>query len=319
MSAAALAQTILTFVGIVGIGVALRLTGLISSTETKPLNAVIVYVGLPAMIIRAIRSSEVGTSVIGVVAVAWLVFIVSLLIAWILTRILRLPKRTAGAFLVTAALGNTGYIGYPVVSAVLGEDALPLAIFSDVFGTVFAFVLVGFAIARRFGSPEHAVGSPGAEGPVARLRQRLGVVGDLVTFPAFVALVVGLALRSAPVPDVVSAGLDILANLVVPLIMISVGIALKPATIRRALVPLLCLVALRLGLAPIFARFAGPVFIADGEALRVAALEAGMPTMMLTLVLGTRFGLDTDFIASAIFCTTAGAALSLPILQALFW
>ena len=33
-------------------------------------------------------------------------------------------------------------------------------------------------------------------------------------------------------------------------------------------------------------------------------LQAGMPTMMLTLVIGARFELDTDFIASAILVTT---------------
>jgi predicted permease len=35
--------------------------------------------------------------------------------------------------------------------------------------------------------------------------------------------------------------------------------------------------------------------------------------MMLTLVVGERFGLDTDFAASAIFVTTVAAAVTLPL------
>ncbi|NTW28696.1 MAG: AEC family transporter, partial [Coriobacteriia bacterium] len=50
---------------------------------------------------------------------------------------------------------------------------------------------------------------------------------------------------------------------------------------------------------------------------RSTVLEAGMPTMMLTLVVGERFGLDTDFLASAILVTTAGAAVTLPLMQML--
>jgi predicted permease len=49
----------------------------------------------------------------------------------------------------------------------------------------------------------------------------------------------------------------------------------------------------------------------------VAVLQAGMPSMMLTLVVGERFGLDTDFIASAIFVTTAASAVALPLVQLL--
>jgi predicted permease len=59
------------------------------------------------------------------------------------------------------------------------------------------------------------------------------------------------------------------------------------------------------------------VLLGAGIPLRVAVLQAGMPSMMLTLVVGERFGLDTDFIASAIFVTTAASAVVLPLVQLL--
>ena len=55
----------------------------------------------------------------------------------------------------------------------------------------------------------------------------------------------------------------------------------------------------------------------DSASLRLVVLQAGMPAMMLTLVVGARFELDTDFIASAIFVTTVASALSIPLMQAL--
>ncbi len=42
-----------------------------------------------------------------------------------------------------------------------------------------------------------------------------------------------------------------------------------------------------------------------------------MPSMMLTLAVGERFGLDDDFIAAAIFVTTAASVFTVPLAQAL--
>jgi predicted permease len=104
--------------------------------------------------------------------------------------------------------------------------------------------------------------------------------------------------------------------MVAPLIMLSVGLSLRASTMVRTAGPLAVLSALRLLVAPIIAIGLGWLLFGTGDAaVRVLALEAGMPAMMLTLVVGERFGLDTDFIASAIFVTTAASALTLPLLQ----
>ena len=65
---------------------------------------------------------------------------------------------------------------------------------------------------------------------------------ELLTFPAVIALLVALALRPVPIPNPVSDGLGLLASMVAPLIMLSVGLSLRASTIgahrrtaRRAL------------------------------------------------------------------------------------
>lgn len=303
MSAAATATTILTFVGIVGVGWLLRATGRLKPSDAKPINAIILYVGLPAFIIRAVHGTRLDSELAVVVGIAWGVFLTVLLLAWLATRALHLPRTVAGGFLLAAALGNTGYIGYPVVQALLGERALPQAIFYDVFGTVGALLLVGLAIAER-----HAGSAERRRHP---LREVLG-------FPAVIALAIGLATRGVAIPEAVSNGLGILASLVVPLIMISVGLSLRMGVVRRWALPLAVIVALRLAVAPLLAYAFGSAALAgDSEALSLVTLQAGMPAMMLTLVVGARFELDTDFIASAIFVTTAASALSIPLIRLL--
>lgn len=298
MSSSALVSTILTFAAIVGLGAALRATGLLKAEDARPLNAVIIYVGLPAFIFEAVRGAKLDGDVWRVVAVAWAVFAGMLALAWLLARIRTRDPKRRGALVLTAALGNTGYIGYPVTAALLGASAVPLAVFSDVFGTVFALVLVGLPIAAR-------MGGKGA---------RINIVRELLTFPAVLALAAGLLARFVTVPEVVTSGLEMLARLVAPLIMLSVGLALRPRSLARSAVDLGLVALVRLALAPTLAVLVGDALLA-GDALRVATLQAGMPTMMLTLVVGERFGLDTDFIASAIFVTTVLSAITVPVVQ----
>ena len=302
MTAAALASTILTFVAIVGVGALLRWAGILRREDALPLNRLIVYVGLPAYIFKAVHGQALRVDLLGVVAVAWIVFAVMLALGWLAARLLKLPDEIAGGFVIAVALGNTGYIGYPITAALLGASRLPEAIFYDVFGTVFALALVGLLVAQHFGSNDEA---------------RVNPVRELFTFPAVIALIAALLLRTVAIPDAVMSGIGLLANMVAPLIMISVGLSLRARTLGSSMAPLAVLSGLRLLVAPLVGLGLAAVLLGAGPALRVAVLEAGMPTMMLTIIVGERFGLDTDFIASAIFVTTAVSALSLPLLQLL--
>jgi predicted permease len=283
----------------VGVGVVLRVTGILGKTDARPLNAVIIYAGLPAFVFRAIQGARIGPMTGVVVLVAWVAFLLSVGFAFAVQVRLRLPRERAGGFLLASALGNTGYLGYPLVAAWLGASAVPDAVFSDVFGTVFALVLVGLPIAARFGT--HTEGYPHP-------------LREIVTFPAVIALALGLVSRTLVLPDLVSSGLDLLASMVAPLIMISVGLSLGFRAVSGAAVPLMAVVLIKLLVSPLIAIGMGSLLL-GGDQFRVAVLEAGMPSMMLSYVVGERFGLDTEFIAAAIFITTLVSVLSVPLLQ----
>ncbi len=300
MASGALASTVLILAAIVALGALLRASGLLSAKDAHPLNTVIIYVGLPAFIFTAVHGARLSPSLWRVIVVSWVVFLVTLGVAVLAQRLLKLTSRQAGGFLIAAALGNTGYLGYPLTAAFLGAAAVPVAVFSDIFGTVFALVLVGLPVAARLGEHDEKYPHP---------------VRELVTFPAVIALVVALVLRPVAMPEMVSDGLGLLASIVAPLIMLSVGLSLRPRSLARSALPLGVLAVLKLLVAPLIALGFGSLLL-SGVAFQVAVLQAGMPAMMLTYVVGERFGLDTEFIAAAIFVTTVASAVTLPLVQA---
>lgn len=301
MSATELVRVIVEILAFVGIGIALRASGLLKAEDARPLNAVLIYVGLPALIFTRVHAAEIGPEMLLIPAVGWAATLLALGAAWSVTRALKLPAPTAGAFILVAALGNTGYIGYPVALALLGDAGLVRAIFFDVFATVVAALTLGVVVASRMG--EHDL--------------KVNPVRELVTFPPMIALVFSLALRPVPVPEVVSSWLGALATLVVPLIMISVGVSLKPGRVREHLALSAGAGVIKLVGMPLVALVLGGLVFSDAETVRLVVIQAGVPSMMLSLVIGMRYRLDTDFIACAILLTTIGAILTIPLMQLL--
>lgn len=301
MSLAELLRVIVGMLALVALGVTARTTGLLKAEHARPINNILIYFGLPALIFTTVQPASISSDLVGVPVIAWGVTLFGVAVAWALSRLLRLPGPTAGAFILCATFGNTGYIGYPLATALLGDAGLVRAIFYDVFGTVAAVLTVGIVVAGQMG--EH-------EGPVNPLK-------ELVTFPPVIALLAALALRSVAVPVVVSDWLGALSKIVVPLIMISVGLSLRPHGVRDRLTGIGVVGVLKLGVMPLVALGLGTVLAHGPDTTRLLVLQAGMPSMMLSLVLGMRFKLDVDFIASAILVTTAACVFTVPLLQML--
>lgn len=301
MSVGALIGVIAGVLGYVALGVVLRVTKLLSPEDARPLNTLLIYVALPALVFVTVKSAQVGWELAAIPVLAWALAIAGAVLAWGLSRWLGLAGATAGAFILTAAFGNTGYIGYPLASALLGDAGLLRAIFYDIFGNTAAVVTIGALVASRFG--DHDL--------------KVNPLREIVTFPPFIALGLALVLRSVAVPVPVMDWLDVLGTLVVPLIMVSVGLSLKPAKLKEHLPAASLIAAVKLVVLPLLAWAAGSVLLRDDASLRVLVLEAGVPTMMLTLVIGMRFKLDTDLIASAIVVTALASIVTVPLLQLL--
>jgi predicted permease len=304
VASTAIAEAILKMLALAGVGMILRATGLVKRENAKVINSLVIYAALPALVFRVARQTELSLDLLRVAGVAWLVGGAGFLVAWGLARLLRLPKRTAGAFILVTALGNTGYIGYPVTTMLLGEKALPQAVFYDVFGTVALLFTVGVIVAGRMGTHQGKV-SP---------------VKELLSAPAMVALLLGLGSRALPLTPSVSAAvmdwLGIIANMTVPLVMISLGLTLSSRGFKGRLAAIGVAGAVKLLVLPEVAVVSALALGAAGDA-RLVMLQAGMPSMMLTLIVGERFGLDTDFTASAILATTVACIVTIPLVQML--
>ena len=117
------------------IGMALRWFKRVPDNAHTSINGFIIYVSLPAMTLLLIHAVTLDSSLLYAVLMPWLLFAASVLLFWVVGRALRLPKATTGALAVVGGLGNTSFIGLPMIESFYGPSGRPIGIMIDQLGS----------------------------------------------------------------------------------------------------------------------------------------------------------------------------------------
>ncbi|MEN1972384.1 AEC family transporter [Luteimonas sp. MJ204] len=235
------------------------------------LNLVVLYVCLPAAILVYVPRLRFEPDLLGLVAVPWLLAAASWGLLRLLAPHLRLRRDELGVLLLCTMLGNTSYIGYPMVEALLGAQALPYAVVYDQFGTFVMLSTLGLVVLARYG---------GDEPPTARM-----IALRIVRFPPAWALVFGLTLMPEHPPAWIAAALGQLAGVMLMLVMLAVGLTVQLRLPRDEVRPLALGLVLKLAVLPALALALALGLGLEGDMRRVAVLESAMPTMVTAAAL----------------------------------
>ena len=263
------------------------------------LNLWVVNVALPALILARLPGLAPGRDLVVPVAVSWGLVGLGAGAVLLFSRSAGLDRGETGALMLLVPLGNTSFLGLPVVQAVLGEDNLPAALAFDQVGTFLALATYGLWVAGRWGGGD---------------RGWRPVVRRLVRFAPFLALVASLPLRAVEVPSPVQDVLNGLGRTVAPVALVSMGMRWVPRLrIRRARLVAAGL-ALKMVLMPaavlVVALAAGGL---SAPAWQSSLVEAAMPPMVTAGVVGVAAGLDGDLIADMV---ALGTVVSLVTMSA---
>jgi malate permease and related proteins len=109
-------------------------------------------------------------------------------------------------------MGNTSFVGLPMIAAFVGSQWLGLGIVIDLFGSYLALSTLGLAIA--------SIASAG------RLDWR-AVAKRIVTFPPFIAILIAFATNHLERPELLTQVFNSLAETLTPVALAAVGYALR--------------------------------------------------------------------------------------------
>ncbi|MBL8918670.1 MAG: AEC family transporter [Myxococcaceae bacterium] len=271
--------------GCFALGALARRVSSIPRETPKVLNAWVLNVSLPALVLKAVHAVPLEPRFLLGAAVLWALFGVAALAAVFAVRRGWATREVAGALALSVGLGNTAFVGVPLVEMLGGAAAVGPAVMFDQLGSFLVFAAGALPFAMLFGGE--------------RARASV-VVKRVVTFPPFLALTLALLLRPVAFP----AGVDVLlarfADMLTPLALVSVGWQLELAGLAGNRGKLLAALCWKLGVAP--AAMLGVLLATGGGALtlndRVAVAQAAMAPMVTAAVLAAEYRLAAPLSAA---------------------
>ena len=295
------------FFALIGLGYCAARIRFFPEAATAALTRFVFYFALSAMLFRFSASLSISAIFDARLAAAYLVGTLAVyLVATGAALLRRQDLQTAAIEAQTASIGNTGFLGLPMLALLLGEAAVaPIILMLSIDLIVFASLLVILVTVAREG------------------RMSLGVFATigmgLVKNPMIVSIVAGLAVSSSgqSLPTVADEFVTLLGNAATPCALFAIGASLASKSAERLAVSGWLSFA-KLVLHPLFVAggvyllFAVPPFQAA-----VAVATASLPVAGNVYMLAQHYGIAPQRVSAAILISTAFSILTVSTVIAL--
>jgi malonate transporter len=272
------------------------------------LNGFVLFFALPCMLFRFGSTTPIAQLLDGAVAGIYLLcalVMVGFAIAMSMNRRIRWNDASLGA--LVAAFPNTGFMGVPLIAALLGPQAV---------GTVIVLITVDMVITSSLCVALSRLDSPGGAAQAGK-----SALKGVLTNPMPWAIILG-AVASAvefTLPGPVEKTVWLLADAASPVALFTIGAVLARSQMTSnhpmPLSDYVPVALMKLVLHPLLVLLAGLSAIQlgvplDPFALKVMVLVAALPSASNVSLLAERLGADNGRIARIILVSTAAAFLT---------
>lgn len=285
------------------IGYACARLKLVGPEFNKGLSKLVMNVFLAATILDSVINKELsmtGGEIVFAIAMSTLAVLISIGIAYITPTILGIKNGDRGMYRLLVAFMNTAFVGYPVVTAVFGEEQLFLASLSNIPFNLLLYTVGIMMLSKK-------------DGESGGFKLKKAINAPII---ATLTAVLIFSLR-IPIPSIIDDIFGTLASATVPLSMMCVGISLGPVSVKEALTqPRLYVLSLvRLIVCPLAVWFVLHFFISDHVMLGVIVALMATPTAIVCTILGLEYGRDGIESSEEIFISTALSMVTIPLIM----
>lgn len=197
----------------------------------------------------------------------WILLLASVAIVLLFAKLFSWKKDTIGALLLIVPLGNTSFLGYPMVEAFFGSDAVGYAVMYDQFGSFLALTVYGSIIVALYSEKTQTTNF-------------YSIARKIISFPPFISFVIALSLYGIKLPSTYYEVLTPIAKTLIPVVMVAAGFQLNLRVefdkIRAFIVGL----SVKMIVAPMLAYLTFVFLGVKGEIIQVTVFEAAMPPMI---------------------------------------
>ena len=258
---------------------------------------VVYYIAVPALVIISITSIELSFDFAYFPIIAALIIFISFFISYFIGKLLKLQNKSFGVFLVGSMIINIGFT-LPFIIAAYGEEGLARITMFDFANGLLTFTFI-YYFAVKYGSG---------------VKDKKTMIKKFVYSPPIWALIVAVILNlvNVKLPGIASNFFQILGNMVVPLIMLSLGIYFSPKLVKFTSVVSSIIIRM------VFGFLLGFVFVKlfglEGVNRLVVLVGSASPVGYNTLTFSSLEGLDKEFAASLVSYSVLIGLIFIPLL-----
>jgi len=284
-----------------GLGFLLRKINMITDAAQKGMSALIVHVTAPCLLFASIATmdhSEFEKAVM-LLWVGVLVYVVLIVLAILVTRLLHFPPSSRGVYEAAMIFGNVSFLGIPLAQSLYGTAGVfYIAILNIHFNLL--FFTYGFYLIMRSGN--------GTSRFTPKKLINTGIIGILLAMIIFFLQI--------PLPEVVTAPIEFVGSITSPLSMIIIGSSAAGYSLKSVFrqKKLYLLSLLRLLVYPIAAYFIFKLILGDNLVTQILSIYIGMPTASVVGMTAIACNADSESATSCVAMTTILSLASIPIL-----
>ena len=298
-------QMILLFILILVAYIASKIKFL-PANSNKVLADLVVNITNPATILYAVATSSHALSngaVLSILGITILTLGGQMILAHGFTKFLRIERRPAGVYRFMLVFSYCGFLGYPVVRALFGADAVFVA---SMYNLIFQILCFTYGVRQVGGDPS-----------AREFRPKMFLTPMVVT--SVLALILYLA--NVPFHPMVVETLSLLDRITSPASMLVIGCVLAAYPIKtifgRWHAYVFCLV--RLIVIPVIVWAVLRLFVTDPLIFGVMVVLSALPAATNTVLICSKYNGDESTAASGLFLSTTLSLITLPILLRLLF
>lgn len=258
------------------------------------INWWVLNIALPALVLALVPHVTIDTRLWFPVVGMYVTFFGAWALFAMLGKIFGWSPRRVGCLALVCGLGNTSFMGYPLVEALHGKEGLSVAVIADQLGCFPMLAAGGIVVASLYS------GQGASASAIAR---------RVFTFPAFIALLAGVVIGLAGgLPPALEKPLLQIGQTLTPLALFSVGLQFRLHLRREQVGALAAGLGWKLFLAPLLVLGLGVAAGVSGLTLTVGVLQAAMAPMISAAILADQYDLEPQLANTVL---GAGILLSL--------
>jgi len=280
---------------------------ILSAEGQKELTSLLLYILLPCTLIKSfdieysydilIRGLKMSFFMFGI-------YIISYFLARFISGKYDEPENRKDIHVLSMILPNVGFMGYPIINALIGPDAIIYAVMCNMGFEFFAWTVGINTVSRN--SPVKVTENP---------------VFSLLKTPAILAILTGMVLFTTPlyIPEPLISTINLLAGAMSPVAMIIVGISLASSDLSKIIKNKYIYIssAVRLFAIPVITMLILKSLSAQNLSYTIPLILISMPTAGYATMFATKYENDSLLASEIISMSTLISLISIPFILSL--